>query len=327
MLGIETTELLFLFRQFGLAIAGAISLWGMVFVFFSKDGQKIARKFLIIFFPALAVFVTAHLALVITFCSFCVNAHEGISLGMGTDLAIADMLHRQFFLFAALSIMGIFGLLFLMLRQAFFLRKSSLLYFYGIYFICISFFMLFPWGDYESARAGVSSALHSWHSILTVGSVIVADFTFALFRNVKFIPVLERIFPMITKGIWIGLGLDFLSAGLIFDEAFMVSEKLFFNQALVGIVIINGAFLSGPLTRAALAGIAKTKRTVFPKTLNIALGVSGSISIAGWISITALDAFRSLALNYFQLFSIYIFFVFCAFVIKSALDRYHIANG
>lgn len=307
MFGIELHELFLFSRQFGLAAAGAASLWGLVLL---KQSPEVSKKLLWVFFPPFCLFIASWLALAIIFCAFCAEAHEGISLA--PDIAgFKPIISAQLYLFLSLAIWGSLGL---------FVVRKNLLFFYGVSFILISALLLYPWNGEESLPYILSSALHSWHSILTVGTVLVVDFLFTIL-GYKFTPLLKNIFPLMTKAIFLGLGLDFLSAGLIFNEAFAISDKLLFMQTLVGIIVINGVFLSGPILRAALEFRERMKRSELPTALNRIIGLSGSISITGWLSITALDGFRSLNLSYWQLFLIYITLVSVVYFARVLLDR------
>ena len=196
---------------------------------------------------------------------------------------------------------------------------------YGFFFIMLSIMLLYPWGDFESMRDSVSSGLHNWHSILTIGSVIIIDFLYIVLRF-SLRPLVARIFPMITAGIWIGLGIDFVSSGLIFNEEFLLTDKFLFTQTLIGIVIINGVLLSGPIARAILAFQARMKSEVVSPQLHRMIGISGSFSLAAWLSNGALDGFRTLTLSYWQLGLFYILFVALIFLsrnwIEGILGRY-----
>lgn len=312
MFDITLIEFLLFLRQFAIASAGAAAFWGVIFLLFNKkDGantwEAVAQKLLLVFFPAFILYGVVWGALAISLCVFYVDAHEGISLAHNIR-EIGNIMVAQYYFVIALMLVGAAGIIkFFVARKFLF---ANLKWFYGASFILVSIILVYPWSGAESLRYGISSALHSWHSILTLGSVVVVDFLYhALRGNLR--PLLPKIFSLITKAIWLGLGLDFLSSGLVFNEAFILTDKLLFTQTLIGILIINGVFLSGPLARA-IVNLQKPDGLV---------SLSGAISVASWVSITALDGFRSVTLNYIELSVFYIGFIGIIFIANKILDK------
>lgn len=327
MFGIETFEVLLFLRQAGLAIAGAAAFWGSIFLIYAKkfpqnsDGklwQGVARKLPFIFFPALLLYGAAWTALAITQCVFCLNAHEGISIAATHD-ALSVAMQAQYGVFITLMIVGSAGFAAYLAKRGFFYKQLTR--FYAVAFIIISAILLYPWTPVESFREFLSIALHGWHSILTLGSVIMVDFLFsALKSNLR--PCLVRIFPMVSRGIWLGLGLDFLSSGLVFREEFFVTEKFLFTQTLIAVIIINGVILSGPIARHLMPLLLRPEgRRLSPRFAKL-FATSGSVSLASWISITALDGFRALTLSYFELLAFYLAFVALLFYSHEILEKF-----
>lgn len=324
MFGIETIEVLMFFKQVGLALGGACAFWGTVFLFLSRMSQSqrpaalwqgVAQKLLLLFFPGLLLYGISWAIIAGTQCAFCVNAHEGISIAESVSRG-ALILQKQFSLYASLMFLGAFGFIAWLGRPRFFL--SNLAWFYGASFLLVSVIFLYPWVPLDSLRENVSLALHNFHSIFTLGSVILVDFLFIALRfNLR--PYLQKIFPLITLGIWAGLGLDFINSGLIFNEAFHATGKVLFMQTLIGIVIINGVILSGPLARAIISFEQRMGANPLPMRLFNAIGISGSISLATWISITALDGFRTLTFGYLELLILYVLFIALLFLTRSII--------
>lgn len=246
------------------------------------------------------------------------NAHEGISIAVTRD-ALAVAMQAQYAVFIALMIMGAAGFVAFLLKREF-LRKH-LLRFYAVSFAIISAILLYPWAPFESFHEALSSALHGWHSILTVGSVITVDFLFIALKS-DFRPYLARIFPWVTRGIWLGLGLDFLSSGLVFREEFFLTEKFLFTQTLIAIIIINGVILSGPIARRIMPLLTHPEARRLSRVFAKLFVISGSVSFASWISITALDGFRSLTLSYFELLAFYLAFVALIFCSHEILEKF-----
>lgn len=326
---IETTEILTFIRVLGLAVAGASAFWGSIFLVFSrraKEGresalwQGIAQKLLLIFFPAFFLYAVAWAILAVTFCAFCAIGHEGIAVAE-TPAGFANAMLQQYPVFLALVLIATVYLGGLFFAKKLFL--SHLAVFYGVSFALISAILLYPWASYEfeNTRHHISAALHSWHPVFTLGSVIVVDFLFlALKFNLR--PFLKQIFPLITAGIWLGLGLDFLNSSLIFREAFSPEARILFMQTLLGIIIINGVLLSGPIARAIISFQERMRRERLPSTLRSVAGISGSISITAWTSNYALDGFRSLTLPYWQLVLLYLCFVGIILLSRGMIEKF-----
>jgi len=324
MFGIESTEILLFLRLLGIGIAGAAAFWGFIFLFLSRRTQKeeegmlwsyASQKLLLLFFPSLLLYAITWSILAVKQCIFCLQAHEGISLAQKTSELILSI-QNQYPFFLVLLFIGALGFVAFFFARTFLFAHLSWLY--GASFLLASLLLFHSWGSFESVKQSLSFGLHNWHAILTIGSVIVSDFLYMVTRT-RLQPLFGRIFAMITFGIWIGLGLDFLSAGLVFDEAFVLTAKFLFAQTLIGILIINGVFLAGPMARVLIG--AKTH--ISPK-INTIMGISGSISLIGWLGNGALDTFRNLTLSYWELLGFYVVFVIMAFVVHEVMERVYV---
>ena len=327
MFGIETFEVLIFFRQAGLAVSGAAAFWGFIFLFFSRRTTSpkssslwklVAKRLLYIFFPALFLYGIVWATIAITQCAFCSAAHEGISIAE-TPIRLAAITYAQYASYVALMIVGFLGFTILLFKRVF--LNLYLSWFYGAAFILISLLFLYPWDSLGSVNADISVSLHGWHSIFTVGSVILIDFLFISLRPGNRL-LLKKIFPLITLGIWLGLGLDFVSAGLVLPDKFFFVDRVLFMQTLIGIVIINGVLLAGPISRAIIASREFIKSDELKPKLQRIAGLSGAISISGWLSVTALDGFKSITLNYWQLAMIYILLIALIFVSRSVIEKF-----
>jgi len=326
MFGIEVVEILSISRQIGIAIIGAAAFWGIIFLWISKKSkddrvsalwQGAAQKLLWIFFPALFFYGIAWVILAIQQCAFCASAHEGISYVQEVSKMPLEMT-GQFPLFFSLMFVGfIIGGLLLFAKRTIF---AHLFWVYTFFLLLVSFIVIYPWTGVESIGIGVSRGLHGWHSILTLGSVVVVDFLYIALRyNLK--QLLPKIFIMVSFGIWVGLGLDFLSSGIVFGDEFSLTDKTLFMQTLIGIIIINGVLLSGPFTQAILSFQRRIHAEVVSVGFHRLICISGSISLASWIAVTALDGFRSLTLAYWQLLIFYIVFIAFIYISREVLDK------
>jgi hypothetical protein len=147
--------------------------------------------------------------------------------------------------------------------------------------------------------------MHGFHSIFTLGSVIVLDFLFLISSRSEVLKQhVYSLFPTISKTVWAGLAIDFLSVFLI-AEFFAPTGKFLFTQTVVAILIVNGTILSGPIARRMMASVAAGGRRV-EKRWRRAGSVAGALSITSWLTITSLDFFRHLTLNYGALLALYL---------------------
>lgn len=321
MFGIESTEIFLLMRLLGLGVAGAAAFWGLVFLFIASKTQKqeevilwkiTAQKLLLLFFPSILVYAIGWSIVAVKQCAFCVRAHEGISIAQkASELSLS--IQAQYPFFVLLIAIGVISFGMFLFAHTFLFHH--LFWIYCVSFLLASILLFHSWGTFDSLRQSISFGLHNWHAILTIASVVVSDFLYMMLRT-QIQPLFGRIFAMITLGIWVGLGLDFLSSGLIFDEEFVATDKFLFSQTLIGILIINGVILSGPMARALLAAGSRV-----PLKLNMIMGFLGSISIVGWLGNGALDTFRSLTLSYWELFGFYALFVIIAFLGHELIER------
>ncbi|MDP2641454.1 MAG: hypothetical protein Q8P39_02855, partial [Candidatus Yanofskybacteria bacterium] len=251
MLGIEFHEPFAFLRQVGLALAGAASLWAFVFLRAQKRSQGEKRQALgwaasrlLIAFSA--GFGLAALSWFVLWNTWPVLAHEGITLfPSGAESS------RAFLMMVPLTLAWIFGTLGVLLlgawkREMF---RKHLSWFYGIQFLVISVLIsMYAWTGNVLSNEQIFFYFHGFHSIFTLGTILTLDF---LFLSTRLLSGLQRhifpFFPAISKIIFIGLGLDFLSVFLVFDQVIEFSARFFLAQTVVGILIINGVFMAGPL--------------------------------------------------------------------------------
>lgn len=327
MFGIEFYELVSFFRQLGLAVAGAASLWGFVFIYISrKKGQTqtrsiiyewVARRMMFVLYGAALVAIGAWGVLLATIPTF---AHEGITLIPKTH-EIYDAALKTAPLYIGWAVLLLVGLLWKGVRNS--VTKSGWSWFYICNFALVSIVISYyvhtagaPLGDI------VFYAFHGFHSIFTLGTVLVLDI---MFLSSKSSLTLQQhifpLFPKISKVIWVGLALDSLSVLIIYPEAVILSPRFFFAQTVVGILIINGVLLSGILTRKILDNLEKGRTELHGKWLLFA-DIAGAISITSWTSITFVDFFDELTLSYGQLFLIYVCVIATLFIGHAIWERF-----
>lgn len=307
--GIEIGEVWRLIQQIGFVLAGSASLWG--FFYSIKMGKATGRyraglelivsrimPFLVV---GLVIGLVGWYLVGLEFPPV-LQSHEGISLEHGVGEITEAMRLKQPFAALAAALVAL-GLIFRNLRRRFTAP------FYLSTFILSSVLVSLPaWTGEALSGEQVSVYLHGWHSILTLGTVIMVDYLFHLSdKNELIRRSLYPNFDSMSRVIWLGLGIDFLSAFLIFPEALSFTPKFYFMQTLVGIIIINGVLLSGPCTKKLVSLIRSDESCrQLAGGWAPAAGISGVISIVSWSSITVLDFLSGLTLSFLQLALIYL---------------------
>ncbi|MEX1027941.1 MAG: hypothetical protein WD049_08035 [Candidatus Paceibacterota bacterium] len=317
-------------RQLGLAVAGAAALWAFVFLVCSRTCRSdtsqiifhwIAGRLQWLMYGGIVLGTTSWLALSLFYEVF---AHEGITLYPTAYevMAAFPITAPGYLVLLVLSLVG------LTVRW----HSPRVFHRYALGYFLAQFLVLLSITSFSSAWSGEVSAekaffvLHSVHSIFTLGTVLVLDF---LFLSAKSSRTLQQhifpLFPWISAVIWIGLGIDFLSVALVFDDAVMLTSRFFFSQTVVGILIINGILLSGPITRKILSSLEHGFESIGKRWLLFA-DIAGTVSITSWSAITFIDFFPEVPLSYVQLIGIYLTVIAVLFVGHNLWERYDTAE-
>lgn len=321
MLGINFPEFIRFLMQVGAAVVGAASFWGMVFVWRSRrPGQdsfrKLAEVLMRLFTAAFILFVITWLLGAFIFYPSVATAHEGITLkAMPLYIAAgfrsgADLM----FLFVLTALVNFW--LYYYRRP---LWQKYAVWLFGAQFLLVSAVLLLAVfsGQYDARQFYYS--FHSWHSIFTLGTVITVDFLFlAVLTLHAHRKTLYNFFFVISAFIWAGLGVDFLSNALVFEEAFQFSTQFKFIQTVVAILIINGALLSGRISEA-LTVLKEADHIGRDTALGKIIGVSGAVSIVSWLTITFVDFFR-FGLSYWQFLLIFLTAIIAAYYLHRPIS-------
>ena len=121
--------------------------------------------------------------------------------------------------------------------------------------------------------------------------------------------------------IWLGLGIDFLSVALVFPEALQLTPKFFFMQTVIGILIVNGILLAGPVARQLQTSLREAG--VFTKRWKLTGDVAGVISLSSWSAITFVDFFHNLTLEYYQFLGLYAALIVALFCAHALWETFH----
>lgn len=310
----KALEILNFLKQAGFALAGASALWGWIFSRGKKD--EIATKLLPLFFGGLIIGTISWL-IIFWREAGSVLAHEGISIYPSLNASISAKFIQTPILLAAITI----ALLVLFKKNSNipFGNSTTRWFFPMEFFLMSATISLLGWVG-EINREQIFFFAHGFHSILTLGTVLTVDYLFFVSRRDLFQKqAIYPAFPFMSKVIWLGLGIDFASVALIFEEALNLTTKFYFTQTVIGILIINGVFLSGPMTRRLLDSV-KRGITNLPKRLNFVAGISGSVSVISWVTINFLDQFQTINLTYGQFFLYYLIAIIAAFLVRTKIE-------
>ncbi|MEX0878089.1 MAG: hypothetical protein WDZ40_04550 [Candidatus Spechtbacterales bacterium] len=310
--------------QASLAVAGAACLWGYVFSRKAATGDKNKKKYwdlsaglFFLFAGSFSFFVVGWWFMALFVYPTLIYGHEGvvhttqdfIRAGFQAGLPIVVLA----------TITGFAGILAFIKKAEYF--KGIAHKFFAVQFILLSVILALSSYTGTVGRLQLSYILHNWHSIITLGTVVVVDFLFLYTLHKDSLKrVLYPAYPVMSAFIWIGLGMDFISSGLFNNFDPIHNTQFVFNQIVIAIIIMNGALLSVYLNDAFTSLIKKTKVNKPSEALEEIVRISGSVSIVSWVTITFLDFTRVyLDLNY--LFAIYMGLIALAYLLKPAAEK------
>lgn len=328
--GITFPDLFRFFMQFSGAVAGAASFWGLILSLLAvskkfkhqEKSESYFRLSSILMFvfslSAIAFIILWLIGFTFVFTPFSM-AHEGIKI----DPTVESIKFGFMFNSVLVAVFTIFSVVSMYIWR-FKYNKFRLWSptFFSIQFILLSFIIAFVSFTGELfSRDQLFFFFHNWHSIFTVASVVVVDVLYiTTIKKDDLKVVLYPFFPWISLAIWTGLGFDFLSVTLIFDEAFQVTSQFLFSQTVVSIIILNGLLLSERLNDLFIDLAKKGRTLILPKKLERIASISGAISIVSWVSITFVDFFE-LTINYATLVSLYILTIALFYSLEPILGK------
>jgi len=316
--------------QLCLAVAGASAFWGFVLTQRAKrdlvhknEYEKIVEIMAKIFaFSSVLFLLFWFLASNFIFQAISF-AHEGIKIDPTNEYIRAGFLANAIFV-VVFSIFVLLGIKYLIFNKAKFHKLASRFFFiqFLLIAIIISIQVLKPSFNKEQ----LFFILHNFHSIFTLGSVILIDILYlSTFRNNSLKLVVYSFFPWISAGIWIGLGLDFASVFLILPGALVLSPQFFLSQTVVSIIILNGTLLSNRVNDYLLDSLKPVEVRKFQTSFKQIFHWSGSISIVSWLTISSVDFFK-FNVSFLVLFLSYITFIFLARAVYEIINRRMIAT-
>ncbi len=311
--------------QLCLAIAGASAFWGYILTRRAKNDpdhkseyEKIIELVAKIFtFSSVLFLLFWFLASNFIFPAVSL-AHEGIKIDPTNEYIRTGFLANNFFVFF-LFILVLIGAKYLIFNKAKFHKLASLFFFiqFLLITVIISLQVLRPSFDKEQ----LFFIFHNFHSIFTLASVVLIDILYlTTFKNNSLKPIIYNFFPLMSVGIWIGLGLDFASVFLILPEALIFSPQFFLSQSVVAIIIMNGALLSSRANDYLIDSLRPEGARKFKTSFEQIFHWSGSISIVSWLTIYFVDFFK-FNVSFTVLFLSYIMFIFLARFAYEIINR------
>jgi len=327
MFDIQAVEIFSFIKQLGLAVAGASALWGLVLLRGAKQADdlekrevcnQLAEKVLLPFGLGTLLSILGWIALFFV-SPVATVAHEGIVL----DPYMYENINgfgfiNILFVFLALLSAWMFGSY---QRSRISFNRNVRKFYTGLLAV-ISVLVGVPvW----TGSFGIEQLFffgHNFHSIITVGTVLLLDY---MFFTTESSPIIKRqlypLLPTASKAIWIGLSIEFLSVSLIFGEALTLTPKFFFMQTIIAVLIINGAFLAGPVNRKLMDSVSGNGSGKLIRRWKLIAGITGVISISSWMTITFLDFIKNTTASYLQLGVAYIGVIALVYVGYQVVER------
>lgn len=318
-------------KQVGFALAGAASLWALYFYYKqnNSDGEakevytSIIKRFIAPLTVGVVMSVIGWFSLDFL-TSYSVFAHEGITISpMREDIITALQVTEPIFLLFVFSYLV--GALVWIFKRDMYAKKG--VYFYSWMLVLSTIMISLPVWTNNIADM-MFFIWHNNHSILTLGTVLILDFLLLVTKyHVKYERHIYPVLPIVSKVIWLGLFLDFFSVAFVFEQAIENTPKFQLMQTVVGVLIVNGIFLSGPLTRKMQSLVQKDGGvTPMTKKWEVIASISGSISIASWITITFTDFMQNIEVGYITLLGLYVSFIIVAWVTYEMLEHYKVGS-
>ena len=329
---IQAIELIQFVKQASIALVGAAALWGLIYYYKARHarGEKkdvftqISKKMLEPLTVALAAFTVTWMA--IDFSNYTVNAHEGIILDPTKQQLLAGAQITEPFVLALFAIF-IIGILYRAINQQQF--NNHIHYFYAPILALATIIISLPVWTGQLDADKMFFIWHNAHSILTLGTVLILDFVMLVAKYAdKYKKHLYPTLPLISKVIWLGLALDFLSVAFVFERAIEINAQWMFMQTVVAVIIINGIFLSGPMTQKLISTVQKNGVQPLPKKWNQIATICGCISIASWTTITFTDFLKGIdAVSYGALIAFYLGFILLTYLVYEILEHYKVGHN
>ena len=329
---IAPIELIQFIKQVSIALVGAAAMWGLYFYYRATNsrGEKkrvlteVTHKMIEPLTAALAAFTVTWM--VLDFRNYAVSAHEGITITPPVDQLIAGLQIQEPFVIT-LFFVFVAGILYRAYNKEAFNKHIN--YFYAATLTLATLIISLPVWTGALDTDKIFFIGHNMHSILTLGTVLVLDFIMLIAKySDEYKRHLYPTLPAFSKIIWLGLAIDFFSVAFVFERAIEINAQFMFMQTVVAVIIINGLFLSGPITQKLQETIKKNNVEDLPGKWNVAATICGCISIASWTTITFTDFLKGIdAVSYTTLLAFYAGFLVLSFLVYETLEHYKVGHN
>jgi len=326
MFGIEIPNLVRFFMQSAAAIAGAATLWCLIFSIKARRNSAPEKEhfyalmhlLMPLFWASLLVFLVSWWAAALIFFPPDLFAHGGVVEKSAYEY-IKNGFNFNLVWVLLITVTGFAGIRVYIRKKELF-QKYAILFFLA-QFIFLSLVLLFSTFTKSFDKEQVVFFLHNWHSIITLGTVVVVDFLYLrTLRKDILKRILYPLFPVMSALIIIGLGIEFLASLLVFTKELTITSQFLFNQTVIAIIILNGVFLAGRINRILINLIKPDRVLLLGGPLKKLLGISASVSIVSWITVTFIDFFE-IPFVYWQFLIIYLFFIGIAYIAKPLAEK------
>ena len=155
---------------------------------------------------------------------------------------------------------------------------------------------------------------HVFFVIMGMGAAMVSDVLFNVYiKNKKINPTENKTLEVLSRIIWISLGLIVLSGMALFFSNpgfYMQSAKFLVKMSIVLVIILNG-FLFWKITHASLKEINFTDTNSNHKYVRIRkLSFAfGAVSLVSWLSVFLLGSIRSIQLSFSYAILLYVIII------------------
>ena len=314
------------FMQSGAAIAGASALWCLIFALNARRNSvpekehfyALMRLLKPLFWASLLVFLVGWWAAALIFFPLDILAHEGVVEKPAYEY-IKNGFNFNLVWVLLITVTGFAGIRVYIRKKELF-QKHAILFFL-LQFVFLSVILLFSAFTKSFGKEQIVFFLHNWHSIITLGTVVVVDFLYlrTLHRD-SLKRVLYPLFPLMSAFIFMGLGMEFLSSLLVFNKELTINSQFLFNQTVIAILVLNGVFLAGRINRILINLIKPDRVLLLGGPLKKMLRISASVSIVSWVTVTFIDFFE-IPLVYYQFFITYLLFIGIAYIAKPLAEK------
>jgi len=208
MYGFDTIEIIAFIRQFGLAVSGAASLWGLVFIFYKHVGRQAHSRHVVLDWISWKMLIPFYVGLIASFVGWLIYesmlplyAHEGIIIvpDIAEKIAAGVITNPVYITWFVLNACA--GIFVFVKREK---TIGHLKIFFGTNLAFIFFLISLPAWVGGINYTQLFHIGHGFHSIFTFGTVVVLDFLFLLsFSSFLLKEHIYPLFPLISKVIWI----------------------------------------------------------------------------------------------------------------------------